>query len=92
MWTNSITDTPQFYPECAQLQLSSNGDAVPPATYLKSIPAYAPQSDPGVTVCTRTLDQLNHNALPHTSQFLGRYVYVQGYKVHMSWRSCLGWL
>jgi hypothetical protein len=44
-------NTPQFYAECAQIVVSGGGAAAPPADYLYSIPTYAPQNDPGVTVC-----------------------------------------
>ncbi|SPO07319.1 related to cel1 protein precursor [Cephalotrichum gorgonifer] len=44
-------NTPQFYPECAQIVISGDGDAYPPAELNFKIPAYASQSDPGVTVC-----------------------------------------
>ncbi|KAK3694231.1 glycoside hydrolase [Podospora appendiculata] len=43
-------NTPQFYAECAQLVVSGSGTATPPADFLKAIPGYATQSDPGVTV------------------------------------------
>ena len=43
-------NTPQFYPECAQLVVTGSGSAVPPADHMYSIPGYAPQSDPGITV------------------------------------------
>ncbi|KAK0628260.1 glycoside hydrolase [Bombardia bombarda] len=43
-------NTPQFYPECAQIVVSGSGSASPPAEKLFSIPGYAPQNDPGVTV------------------------------------------
>ncbi len=53
------TNTPQFYPECAQLVVSGSGSQIPPSSFMSSIPSYAPQSDPGVTVspppCTRRL-------------------------------------
>ncbi|KAI1343463.1 lytic polysaccharide monooxygenase [Xylariaceae sp. FL0016] len=42
-------NTPQFYPECAQLAVTGSGSAVPSGDFLTSIPAYAKQSDPGVT-------------------------------------------
>lgn len=44
-------NTPQFYAECAQIVVQGSGSAVPPSDYLYSIPTYAPQNDPGVTVC-----------------------------------------
>ena len=43
-------NTPQFYPECAQLTVTGSGTAVPPAEFMKPIPGYAPQSDPGIMV------------------------------------------
>ncbi|KAK1765094.1 glycoside hydrolase [Phialemonium atrogriseum] len=43
-------NTPQFYPECAQIVISGSGNSEPPADYLFSIPTYAPQSDPGIMV------------------------------------------
>ncbi|KAH7083619.1 cel1 protein precursor [Paraphoma chrysanthemicola] len=44
--------TPQFYAECAQIQVTGSGTAQPSDTYLATIPGYAAQSDPGVTVDT----------------------------------------
>ncbi|KAF2011244.1 lytic polysaccharide monooxygenase [Aaosphaeria arxii CBS 175.79] len=44
--------TPQFYAECAQLEVSGSGSAQPGGEYLANIPGYAPQSDPGITVDT----------------------------------------
>lgn len=43
-------NTPQFYAECAQIVVSGSGSALPPSDYLYSIPTYAPQNDPGITV------------------------------------------
>ncbi|MCJ1443996.1 MAG: hypothetical protein MMC23_004496 [Stictis urceolatum] len=43
-------NTPQFYPECAQIVVAGSGTAQPSGSYLASIPAYAAQSDPGVTI------------------------------------------
>jgi hypothetical protein len=43
-------NTPQFYAECAQIVVSGSGTAAPPSDKLFSIPTYAPQSDPGITV------------------------------------------
>lgn len=43
-------NTPQFYPECAQLTVEGSGSASPSGEYLTPIPAYAPQSDPGIMV------------------------------------------
>ncbi|KAK0733798.1 glycoside hydrolase family 61 protein [Lasiosphaeria miniovina] len=43
-------NTPQFYAECAQLVVTGSGTAAPPTDFLFSIPGYAPQSDPGITI------------------------------------------
>ena len=45
-------NTPQFYAECAQLQVTGSGSASPSGDFLASIPGYAPQSDPGIMVDT----------------------------------------
>lgn len=44
------SNTPQFYPECAQLVVSGSGSALPPASHMYSIPTYASMTDPGVMV------------------------------------------
>lgn len=43
-------NTPQFYPECAQLVVTGSGSASPSSDFLYSIPAYASANDPGVNV------------------------------------------
>ena len=43
-------NTPQFYPECAQIVVTGSGTASPSGSYLTQIPAYASASDPGVKV------------------------------------------
>jgi len=43
-------NTPQFYPECAQLYVSGSGTAVPSGAYLTAIPAYATATDPSVDI------------------------------------------
>ncbi|KAG8782482.1 hypothetical protein FRC12_020772 [Ceratobasidium sp. 428] len=43
-------NTPQFYPECAQLQVTGSGTAFPTSDYLVSIPGAWQKSDPGVTI------------------------------------------
>jgi hypothetical protein len=48
-------NTPQFYPECAQLHVSGSGTAVPPGNYLTAIPAYATSSNPSVDVSSSCL-------------------------------------
>ncbi|KAK0727528.1 glycoside hydrolase family 61 protein [Lasiosphaeria miniovina] len=44
-------NTPQFYPECAQVVVTGSGSAQPDASYKTSIPGYAKQSDPNIRVC-----------------------------------------
>ncbi|QRV94464.1 glycoside hydrolase family 61 protein [Ceratobasidium sp. AG-Ba] len=43
-------NTPQFYPECAQLQVTGGGSVFPTSDYLVSIPGAWKASDPGVTI------------------------------------------
>ncbi|KAE8441075.1 hypothetical protein EG329_005904 [Mollisiaceae sp. DMI_Dod_QoI] len=43
-------NTPQFYPECAQITVTGGGSGVPSGSFLTSIPGYATMSDPGVMV------------------------------------------
>ncbi|KAG8741184.1 hypothetical protein FRC10_003229 [Ceratobasidium sp. 414] len=43
-------NTPQFYPECAQLQVTGGGSASPTSEYLVKIPGAWKASDPGVTI------------------------------------------
>ncbi|CAK7237898.1 hypothetical protein SBRCBS47491_010197 [Sporothrix bragantina] len=43
-------NTPQFYPECAQLVVSGDGTLLPPASYMYNIPTYASMTDPGVMI------------------------------------------
>lgn len=45
-------DTPQWYPECAQLTVTGSGTVTPSGSYLATIPAYASANDPGVMVCS----------------------------------------
>jgi hypothetical protein len=49
------SNSPQFYPECAQLTVTGGGSRSPGGDYLASIPGYAPQSHPGIRVCRPTL-------------------------------------
>ena len=45
------SNTPQFYPECAQLNITGRGaGTLPPAAYMYSIPAYTTQNDPSTNV------------------------------------------
>ncbi|KAF3768607.1 family 61 glycoside hydrolase [Cryphonectria parasitica EP155] len=43
-------NTPQFYPECAQLVVTGSGTAAAPSSFLYSIPAYASATDPGIDI------------------------------------------
>lgn len=43
---------PQFYAECAQIQVTGSGSAQPSGDYLATIPGYASQNDPGIMVNT----------------------------------------
>lgn len=43
-------NTPQFYPECAQIVISGGGGQSPSGSYLTAIPSYASANDPGVNV------------------------------------------
>lgn len=45
-------NTPQFYAECAQIEVTGSGSAQPGDSFLANIPGYASQSDPGITVDT----------------------------------------
>ncbi|KDN37348.1 hypothetical protein RSAG8_10236, partial [Rhizoctonia solani AG-8 WAC10335] len=44
------SNTPQFYPECAHLQVTGGGSAFPTSEYLVKIPGAWKASDPGVTI------------------------------------------
>lgn len=43
-------NTPQFYPECAQIVVTGSGSESPGEEFLTPIPAYASPDDPGVLV------------------------------------------
>ncbi|KAI5889030.1 cellulose-growth-specific protein [Schizophyllum commune H4-8] len=43
-------NTPQFYPECAQLQVTGGGGAKPSGQYLVSFPGAYSASDPGINI------------------------------------------
>lgn len=44
------SNTPQFYPECAQIVVTGSGTASPSGSYLTSIPGDATANDPGVLI------------------------------------------
>ncbi|KAF9026038.1 cellulose-growth-specific protein [Hymenopellis radicata] len=43
-------NTPQFYPECAQLSITGSGSQTPSGSYLVSFPGAYSMSDPGVNI------------------------------------------
>jgi hypothetical protein len=43
-------NTPQFYPECAQIVVTGTGTALPDASFKVAIPGYAKQTDPNIKV------------------------------------------
>lgn len=43
-------NSPQFYPECAQITVTGSGTAQPDASYKASIPGYAKQTDSNIRV------------------------------------------
>lgn len=45
-------NSPQFYAECAQIQVTGSGSAQPSGDFLANIPGYASQNDPGIMVDT----------------------------------------
>ena len=44
------TNTPQFYPECAQLVITGSGSSSPTSEYLTSIPGYGTLADANIKV------------------------------------------
>lgn len=46
-------NSPQFYPECAQIVITGSGTAQPDASYKTAIPGYAKQNDPNIRVSAR---------------------------------------
>lgn len=77
-------NTPQFYAECAQLAVAGSGSTLPSADYLYSIPGYAPQSDPGITVSPRGKYKFLDSVSILTA--LDRRLFEQGYHLHLSRR------
>jgi len=53
-------DTPQWYPECAQLVVTGSGTATPSGSYLTAIPQYASANDPGVMIDIYTSTATNY--------------------------------
>lgn len=64
-------NTPQFYPECAQLKVTGGGGATPSGSYLVKFPGGYSMSDPGVLVdiySTAAQTQTNYTvSFLHTS-------------------------
>lgn len=90
------TNTPQFYPECAQIQIQGDGTAQPPDQYKFSIPTYAPMSDPGVRVSLRQDESppVCDSLLTWGcwGRVLDRYLQLHGHDVQDPWRTGLGWV
>lgn len=74
-------NTPQFYPECAQLQVTGSGTASPSGAFLTAIPGYATQKDPGVTVSY----SLSSLCDPRLTRMIGRHIHVHCHHIQMSW-------
>ncbi|EIN08952.1 cellulose-growth-specific protein [Punctularia strigosozonata HHB-11173 SS5] len=49
-------NTPQFYPECAQLIVTGNGTATPPSSMTIKLPGGYSQSDPSINIDIYTAD------------------------------------
>lgn len=62
-------NNPQFYAECAQLQVTGSGTGVASGSYLASIPGYVSQNDPTIKF------NINNHSLPQTYTFPGPAVY-----------------
>lgn len=43
-------NSPQFYAECAQIELGGSGTGVPDSSYLAAIPGYCSDDDPNISV------------------------------------------
>lgn len=52
--------SPQFYAECAQIEVTGGGSASPSGDYLATIPGYASQNDPGIMVDTYSSSQTTY--------------------------------
>lgn len=48
-------NTPQFYAECAQIEVTGSGTGVPEASYLAAIPGYCSDDDPNISVSSQRL-------------------------------------
>ncbi|SPO07044.1 related to cel1 protein precursor [Cephalotrichum gorgonifer] len=53
-------NAPQFYAECAQIELGGSGSGVPSGNYLAAIPGYCKDSDPNIKV------PINDHTAPQT--------------------------
>ncbi|PGH01403.1 hypothetical protein AJ80_09003 [Polytolypa hystricis UAMH7299] len=71
-------NTPQFYPECAQLVVTGSGTETPSGEYLTPIPAYASQNDPGIMVSLFFLRELAFSHIPRKTE--QRYVLTISYR------------
>ncbi|KEY66401.1 hypothetical protein S7711_05835 [Stachybotrys chartarum IBT 7711] len=62
-------NSPQFYPECAQIVITGSGTAQPGASYMAAIPGYASQNDANIRV------PINDHSIPQTYVVPGPPVY-----------------
>ncbi|KAK0610623.1 glycoside hydrolase [Bombardia bombarda] len=67
-------NAPQFYPECAQVQVTGSGTAQPDASYKAAIPGYCKDTDSNIKF------NINNHALPQTYVVPGPPVYKGGAK------------
>ncbi|KAI3323864.1 lytic polysaccharide monooxygenase [Xylariaceae sp. AK1471] len=61
-----IESTLQIYPECAQLDVSGDGDAVPDKEYLVEFPGAYSDDDPGLAIASRIYEPYGHNTYNYT--------------------------
>lgn len=58
----------QLYPECAQLEVSGDGDAVPQEEYLVEFPGAYKAEDPGIWIAGQVYSQLGHSTFVSSSR------------------------
>ncbi|KAK4152736.1 glycoside hydrolase [Chaetomidium leptoderma] len=58
-------NSPQFYPECAQVAISGSGTAQPDSSYKAAIPGYCSQNDANIRV------SINDHSIPQTYKVPG---------------------
>lgn len=63
-------NNPQFYPECAQVEITGSGTASPSADQMVAIPGYCQDSDPNIRV------NINDHSIPQTYTVPGPVVFT----------------